>query len=179
MKKLSIVNAFYILEGDHGLYGNIKKTHNLKSQQSFNNTRLELYDDHYGDFSWGIGSSILLEHNFKIYIYDIQHIVCFTSNIQNVLLLINCLQEKVNSQIQISTIDINSLPILKNDKIIYFNLDDVLGVNFTFKSSEQPWPTIVNVYPNGLTTFTMTSNKNIIYEIVTINLYLLEGSEMN
>ncbi|MBT2632436.1 hypothetical protein J7E76_25660, partial [Bacillus sp. ISL-101] len=66
-----------------------------------------------------------------------------------------------------------------NENIQYFEIDPIIGVSFTTTDKSQSWPTLVKIYKTGLTTFNMTSNIEIIENIMNLNIQLLEMSEKN
>ncbi|MBT2618645.1 hypothetical protein [Bacillus sp. ISL-78] len=174
---MNLVNAYYILEGDHG-FNSFPWSGDEKSQFDVTH-KLDINKDRYGEFCWGKKNLFLYNYNFLIYIYDARRIICFTSSVINALKFGEFIKDQKHVKMNIANINVKELYGFNNENIQYFEIDPIIGVSFTTTDKSQSWPTLVKIYKTGLTTFNMTSNIEIIENIMNLNIQLLEMSEKN
>ncbi|WP_144507735.1 hypothetical protein [Bacillus thuringiensis] len=170
---MNLVNGYFILEGNHGL-----SVFPVNSRKTDNCTRMELSicKNKIGTFRWG--KQPLLLHGFEIdvYVYDEKKIICFTSTVLNVLKVCDFIAETVGTKMNIMRLPMKKNVSFQELPIKGFKMDPIIGASFTFSNKKLTWPMLVKVYTNGLTTFNMTSNQEVIEEIVSLNIKLIELS---
>jgi hypothetical protein len=172
---MNLVNAYYILEGDHG-FNSLPWSSDEKYQFDVTH-KLDMDKDGYGEFCWGKKNLFLYNYKFYIYIYDDRRIICFTSSVINALKLGEFIKDQKHEQMNIAHINVKEIYRFNNKNIQHFEIDPIVGVSFTITDIGQSWPTLVKIYKTGLTTFSMTSNDEIIENIMNLNIQLLEMSE--
>jgi len=141
--------------------------------------RLSTNSEGEGTFYWN-KFGINLQDGFAIPVQILSQrmIVCFTSTITNTLWVSKLLSLILGLKPQIIRLPFRWKHDLDEEDVVSYKRDPIVGASFILVDDGLPKAS-VNIYTNGLTSFSVTNNDKVVNRIMSLTLKLSENIVLN